>query len=148
MASTPHILSLLVLLGTAKLVPQPLPSYKGHIRLPIDLYTADGTRLEKGELDVELKGENGVLTLAFSLEGKLKARIMSCSASRESEETATVPIVGKIFLRSTAEPIGTEEDRQYTKTGLPQYMDLNRDWKATLRVYRSEHPESKEVYFV
>ena len=49
---------------------------------------------------------------------------------------ATVPLAGTHYLRSSAEPLQTAQERQFSKTGLPQYAEETRDWKAALRVYK------------
>ncbi len=56
--------------------------------------------------------------------------------------------MGTIFLRSTAQPIGTDEERHYSKTGQAQYEYEPRDWNATMRVYRSVDSEKKRVRFI
>ena len=57
-------------------------------------------------------------------------------------------MVGTLFLRSTADPIGTDEERHYSETGQAQYEYEKRNWSATLRAYRSVRPGEKEVRFV
>jgi hypothetical protein len=50
-------------------------------------------------------------------------------------------------MRSSAEPLKTAQERQFSKTGLPQYAEEERDWKATIRVYRSSS-EPGAVFFI
>src|SRR5437867_3463794 len=50
---------------------------------------------------------------------------------------ATFPLVGTHYLRSSAEPLQTAQERQFSKTGLPQYAEETRDWKAAIRIYKS-----------
>lgn len=140
---------LLAFLGSAQLLAEALPTYKGQIRLPVDLYTREGTRIGKGGVDVEVREEKGlrVLILISKALG-ITVSVAASPANEESEPSVDVPIVGTVLLRSSSEPTGTEEERQYTKTGRPQYQDQNRDWKRTLRVYRSEDSKSTEVYFI
>ena len=121
-------------------------SYKGPVTLPIDLYTAEGVRLEKGKYETEIKVHQDHFTLSFLSVGKTIAVI-------EGEEIqgdlfnlpATVPLVGTHYLRSSAEPVQTAQERQFSKTGLPQYAEETRDWKAALRVYKSQ---TGSVFFV
>src|SRR5437762_2255199 len=60
----------------------------------------------------------------------------------------TAPLTGVLFLRSTADPLPTEEERHNSKTGRPQYEEQARDWKTTLRVYGAARPEAREVRFL
>ena len=57
-------------------------------------------------------------------------------------------MLGTLFLRSTADPIGTDEERHYSETGQAQYEYEKRNWTATLRAYRSVRPGEKGVRFV
>ena len=140
---------ILTLFLSGLLLAQMATSYQGKIELPVDLYSGDGILLEKGKFDVEVRSEKGHYFLVFFRSGKILALVNGRSPAREAKESpATIPVVGTVFLRSTAEPIRTEEERHYVKTGRPQYAEETRDWKATLRVYRATKPTSKDVYFI
>ena len=38
----------------------------------------------------------------------------------------------------SADPVGTEAERHFSKSGLPRYQEERRDWKATLRAYSTD----------
>ena len=59
-----------------------------------------------------------------------------------------VPLLGTVFLQSSAVPLRSDFDRRYSKTGKPQYREESYDWRGTLRVHRPLNPQSREVYFV
>ena len=123
------------------------PSYKGLMRLPIDLYTADGIRLEKGRYELEVRRDRGHPELVFLVNGKVNAIANGRVPQGDPFQLpATRPLVGTHYLRSSAEPVRTAQERQYSKTGRAQYEEESRDWKASLRVYRA--PDSSDVFFV
>ena len=118
------------------------PSYKGVLAIPVDLYAPDGTRIQKGRYDVAISSENGAFTLSFLQEGKHIALVKQRAAGSDSSP-ASIPMTGTQFLRSSADPVQTSQERQFSKTGLPQYAEQTRDWKATLRSYRTaDHSEA------
>jgi hypothetical protein len=138
----------LTTLLTGLILAQTGVSYEGKIELPVDLHSGDGLLLEKGKFDLEVRFEKGHYSLAFLRNGKIVVLVNGRSLTNEDKESPpTIPVVGTVFLRSTAEPIGTEEERHYVKTGRPQYAEQTRDWKATLRVYKATNPSSK-VHFI
>ena len=120
-------------------------SYKGSISLPIDLYTLDGVRLPKGRYETEVKLDEDRFILSFRSEGKTIAAIGGDEIKGEFPLPATVPILGTQYLRSSAEPLQTAQERQFSKTGLPQYAEETRDWKAALRAYKGE---AGSVFFI
>ncbi|MDE2926873.1 MAG: hypothetical protein OXT71_10795 [Acidobacteriota bacterium] len=142
-----------VLLLVASLFPSILPgqeaaSYVTQLHLPGNLYTAKGTVLEMGNYDLQLRLENGKSSLVFL---KTEQPVAVVSGRPYDEETTgnwVVPVLGTLFLRSTADPIGTDEERHYSETGQAQYEYEKRNWRATLRAYRSVRPGEKEVRFV
>jgi len=113
------------------------PSYKGLIRIPVPLYTVQDTLLETGQYELEAKPENDEYVLAFSSAGKVKAVVKPLPDSNADLASARIPLVGTHYLRSSTEPVLTGEERRLSKTGATQYEEENRDWKATLRVYKS-----------
>jgi hypothetical protein len=119
--------------------------YRGPINLPIDLFTADGVKLPKGKYETEIKVDKEHFTLSFQSEGKTIAVIDGEIQDDPFTLPATVPLVGTHYLRSSAERLQTAQERQFSKTGLPQYAEETRDWKAALRVYKSQ---SGFVFFV
>lgn len=122
----------------------PAPSYNGLIRLPIDLYTVEGTHLAKGQYKIEVKLENGRCNLAFSQD---EATPVSLKGEALGDDLGfppvAMPLVGTQYLRSSADPIGTEAERHSSKTGRAQYEEEDRPWKATMRVYTT--PDDKEA---
>src|SRR5579862_5083405 len=133
MGSICLILGLLMASGTA---PAPAPTFSGSIRLPVDLYSADGTHLDKGQYSVEVKQESGQYSLVFLQDdqpkGTVQGQVLGADAG---DDDLSMPLIGTQFLRSSDDPVGTEWERHFSKTGLPQYQEEKRDWKATLRVY-------------
>ena len=139
---------LLVVLFTAILPGQTAASYVTQLRLPGDLYTAKGVVLQKGNYDLQLRIENGLYSLAFLHGERLVAAVTGHPHEKEGAENWFVPVLGTLFLRSTADPIGTDEERHYSETGQAQYEYEKRNWKATLRAYRSVRPAAKGIRFV
>ncbi len=142
------VLLLLASLLTSILPGREAVSYVTQLHLPGDLYTAKGKVLEKGNYDLRLRIENGLYSLAFHQGDRQVATVTGRPHERKGAENWVVPVLGTLFLRSTAVPIGTDEERHYSETGQAQYEYERRDWTATLRVYRSVRPGDKGVRFV
>jgi hypothetical protein len=125
-------------------------SYQGRIRLPIDLATGDGIELRQGRYDLEVRLERGHYALIFSTGQAVRAIVNGQISGGDDPESAPLaaPLTGVLFLRSTADPLPTEEERHNSKTGRPQYEEQARDWKTTLRVYGASRPEAREVRFL
>ncbi|MFN8006377.1 MAG: hypothetical protein U0V70_22215 [Terriglobia bacterium] len=123
-----------------------LPSYSGKLFLPVSLFTAQGTKLEAGPYDLELKPKDDHYVLVFSSGGQAKATLDPWSGTGLDLSTTHSPLVGVHYLRSSEEPNLTGEERRVSKTGAAQYEEENRDWKATLRTYKSS--ATGEVYFL
>ncbi len=140
-------LLLLTALLTAPVVGQKTVSYVSQLHLPMDLYTGEGILLEKGSYDLELRFEKEHHSLAFLREEKIIAVVNGRPHREEAAQKWTIPVVGTLFLRSTAQPIGTDEERHYSKTGQAQYEYEPRDWKTTMRVYKSADSGNKEIRF-
>ncbi len=137
-------LLLILLLGLAPLRAEP-EVYVTEIRLPLDLYTGDGILLRKGVFHLEVRREKEHHSLVFLKDQKILAVVNGKESVGETVETV-LPVVGTHYLRSTAIPLGTAEERQLSETGRPQYQDDDRDWESSLRVYRgSDHDE---VHFI
>jgi hypothetical protein len=115
------------------------------MRIPIDLITPEGVLLEKGQYELEVKPEAAGYVLSFSSGGHLKAVVKPVPQSDAALASASIPIVGTHYLRSSTEPLLTGEERRFSKTGRTQYEEESRDWKATLRVYKAA---SDTVFFV
>jgi len=89
---------------------------------------------------------NDDYVLSFSLDGKIKANLKSSSDAESGLSSAHIPLAGTHYLRSSSEPVLTGEERRFSKTGAAQYEEEKRDWKASLRAYKSS-AEGK-VYFL
>jgi len=122
-----------------------IPSYKGVMRIPIDLMTADGVRLEKGPYELEVKLEAAGYLLSFSSGGHVKAVVRPASSSDTTLSSASSPVIGTHYLRPSTEPLLTGEERRFSKTGRTQYEEETREWRATLRVYKAP---ADTVFFV
>ena len=124
------------------------PSYKGSLRLPLELQTRQGQRLEKGKVDLEVRLEQKAWLL-FSQGEQALARVEGRVLEGEAQDLpGAVPLVGTIFLQSSAVPLRSDFDRRYSQTGKPQYREESYDWRGTLRVHRSQSAQNREVYFI
>ncbi len=119
--------------------------YVTEIRLDRDLYTEDGRRLDRGGFDLEVRREEEGCSLVFLKDETVVATVAG-DERVEAETDRVIPIVGTLYLRSTAVPMGTAEERQLSKTGRPQYQDQVQNWENTLRAFRG--PEDAEVHFL
>jgi hypothetical protein len=123
-----------------------LPSYKGSMRIPVDLYTTDGVRLKKGHYELEVKGQEPHRVLVFSLGDKVSAEVAELTQEDPLPQTPEIPVVGTHLLRSTAVPLATAKERQFSQTGKPRYQEEKHDWKGTMRVYQSR--QERVVFFI
>ena len=119
--------------------------YVTEIRLDRNLYTEDGRRLDRGGFDLEVRREEERCSLVF-LQGAEVVATVAGQEGAESETDRIIPLVGTLYLRSTAIPMGTAEERQLSKTGRPQYQDQEQNWENTLRAFRGS--EDAEVHFL
>ena len=142
------MLLLSAFLFTSALIGQEAATYVTQLHLPAELYTAKGTVLEKGNYHLRLRLANGQYSLAFLKEEQPVAVLSGRPYDEQTAENWVVPVLGTLYLRSTADPIGTDEERHYSETGQAQYEYEKRNWKATLRAYRSVRPGEKGVRFV
>ena len=120
-------------------------TYVTEIRLDRNLYTEVGKRMDPGGFDLEVRRTEDGCSLVF-LKGE---EVVATVAGQEGSETETdraIPLVGTLYLRSTAVPIGTAEERQLSKTGRPQYQDQVQNWEHTLRAFRGT--ADAEVHFL
>ena len=145
----PIILLALALLWLNRGVAATAPErYTGVMTLPIDLFTQEGTKLEKGKYDIEVASDGTQWTLSFLPVGKNRIVVKGAIATGDLFIVpALIPLVGTHHMRSSSEPLKTAQERQFSRTGLPQYAEEERDWKATIRVYKSSN-ESGEVLFI
>ncbi len=122
--------------------------YRGRFHLPLELHTRQGRTLEKGKYDLEVR-LGAKAWLLFSKGEQVVARVEgSLLKAAEPEPPATVPIVGTIFLQSSAVPLRSDAERRYSRTGRPQYVEESYDWRGALRVHRPLDSRHREVYFI
>lgn len=119
--------------------------YVTEIRLDRTLYTEGGKRLDRGGFDLEVRREEEGCSLVF-LRGEQVVTTVAGQEGAETETDRVIPLVGTLYLRSTAVPLGTAEERQLSKTGRPQYQDQEQNWENTLRAFRGS--EDSEVHFL
>ena len=131
--------------GVAATAPE---RYTGVMALPIDLFTQEGTKLEKGKYDIEVASDGTQWTLSFLPIGKNRIVVKGAIATGDLFIVpALIPLVGTHYMRSSSEPLKTAQERQFSRTGLPQYAEEERDWKATIRLYKNLD-EGSEVLFI
>jgi len=122
--------------------------YTGSMTSPIDLFTQEGAKIEKRKYDVTVTSDGTLWTLSFLQEGKGPVSVQGKLAAGDLFTLpAMIPLVGTHYMRSSAEPLKTAQERQFSKTGLPQYAEQERDWKATIRVYKNSK-EPAEIFFI
>ena len=122
--------------------------YTGSMTSPIDLFTQEGAKIEKRRYDVTVTSDGTLWTLSFLQEGKGPVSVQGKLAAGDLFSLpAMIPLVGTHYMRSSAEPLKTAQERQFSKTGLPQYAEQERDWKATIRVYKNSK-EPAEIFFI
>ena len=122
--------------------------YTGSMTSPIDLFTQEGAKIEKRKYDVTVTSDGTLWTLSFLQEGKGPVSVQGKLAAGDLFSLpGMMPLVGTHYMRSSAEPLKTAQERQFSKTGLPQYAEQERDWKATIRVYKNSK-EPAEIFFI
>ena len=122
--------------------------YTGSMTSPIDLFTQEGAKIEKRRYDVTVTSDGTLWTLSFLQEGKDAVCVKGKLAEGDLFNLpALIPVVGAHYMRSSTEPLKTAQERQFSKTGLPQYAEQERDWKATIRVYKNSK-EPAEIFFI
>lgn len=122
------------------------PFYKGRMRIPVALATAEDIRLPPARYHLEVKGEAPARRLIFSLNGTVKAEVGESAGQDPALDAAEVPLVGTHLLRSTAVKLAPAKERQHSRTGLARYQEEKHLWDGTMRVYLS--PKDGVVYFV
>jgi len=146
-ALTLPILAVIYLVGNRAIAAPAVERYTGTMTLPIDLFTREGIKLEKRNYQIEVASDGSHWTLSFLPEGKDRVVVKGEIAAGDLFLGPAIPLVGAHYMRSSSEPLKTAQERQFSKTGLPQYAEQERDWKATLRVYKSSS-EPGEVLFI
>jgi hypothetical protein len=146
-ALTLPIVAVLYLVGSRGIAAPAVERYTGTMTLPIDLFTREGTKLEKRKYQIEVASDGTDWTLSFLPEGKDRVVVKGEIAAGDLFLGPAIPLVGTHYMRSSSEPLKTAQERQFSKTGLPQYAEQERDWKATIRVYKSSSGPG-EVLFI
>ena len=140
------ILSLLLFPAVLLAADVETPFYKGRMRIPAALATAEGIRLPAGRYHLEVKGEAPDRRLIFSLNGTVKATVRESVGQDPALDSAEAPLVGTHLLRSTAVKLAPAKERQHSRTGLARYQEEKHLWDGTMRVYLS--PKDGVVVFV
>ncbi|MDE2963667.1 MAG: hypothetical protein OXU26_07125 [Acidobacteriota bacterium] len=142
------ILLLLWLFPLGAVAQEAPPTYKGSLRLPLELQTRQGQPVPRGKVDLEVRLEQKTWLL-FSQGEQALARVEGKVLEGDAQDLpGAVPLLGTVFLQSSAVPLRSDFDRRYSKTGKPQYREESYDWRGTLRVHRPLNPRSREVYFI
>lgn len=123
------------------------PAYVGQIDVRVELWTLSGDKIPKALIDVEVRREAEHYELLFTRDDELVAVVHGQTES-ETDADVVVPFMGTTFLRPKAQVIGTEEQRRFSKSGRSLYEEDTRDWKATLRAYRSKTRDAKNAWMV
>ena len=124
------------------------PTFNGFIRLPVELYASGGVHLEAGQYTVEVKQVNGEYLLVFQQSDKTIGSIKGVVLNGGIDNGALdMPLMGTQYLHSSADPIGSEAERHFSKSGLPRYEEETRDWKATLRAYTTRDRMETRWFF-
>jgi hypothetical protein len=121
------------------------PAFENVIRLPQDFYTLEGQSLRQGSYRVRVQFDSAHPALVFESSDQARTVIDGKQTDGVHEDAPSFPIAGTMFLRSTDDPVGTDAERHHSKTGHPQYQETERDWKATLRMYRHEDAKRTDV---
>ncbi len=138
------------------------PTYRARVKLPVAVFTRDGIRIEKGEVDLELRFGKKRYSLAFLDQGKVIATVngLPRDSEKAGELVPTVPLTGTIYLRAAApmKRVGAEpaEDEKKKEKDGPQVRAefpladhlARRPWRASLRIYGFAQADSDEVHFV
>jgi hypothetical protein len=146
-ALTLPIVAVLYLVGSRGIAEPAVERYTGTMTLPIDLFTREGTKLEKRKYQIQVASDGTDWTLSFLPEGKDRVVVKGEIAAGDLFLAPAIPLVGTHYMRSSSERLKTAQERQFSKTGLPQYAEQERDWKATIRVYKFSS-EPGEVLFI
>ena len=123
-----------------------LPSYKGRMRIPVDLSTANGTELPAAHYQLEVKGRQPARELIFSLKGTVKAKVAEFVGPDRALDSAEIPLVGTHLLRSTVVKLAPAKERQFSQTGRARYQEEKHLWNGTMRVYLSQ--AEGRVFFI
>ena len=82
-------------------------SYKGKLRTPLDLYTQEGSRLEKGNYNIEVECRQKCSLQLFQGDQVVANLEGTLSRGYQKRNTALmIPIVGTIFLQSSIKTTG------------------------------------------
>jgi len=122
-------------------------SYLGEIDLPSTLYTGDGTELEKGRFQIEIRVEKSRHFLVFMRDGEIISLVneRKRETGEEANKSPDLAMLGTVYLHPPVPPKVREHEEKSTVT-FAEHLK-NRLWKAALRVYRSSDPQSNEVDF-
>ena len=124
-------------------------SYKGKLRTPLDLYTQEGSRLEKGNYNIEVECRQKCSLQLFQGDQVVANLEGTLSRGYQKRKTALMnPIVGTIFLQSSIKTGRSDAERRFSQTGRPQYVEETHDWQGSLRIFKTKSSNDGKVYIV
>ena len=124
-------------------------SYKGKLRTPLDLYTQEGSRLEKGNYNIEVECRQKCSLQLFQGDQVVANLEGTLSRGYQKRKTALmIPIVGTIFLQSSIKAGRSDAERRFSQTGRPQYVEETHDWQGSLRIFKTKSSNDGKVYIV
>ena len=124
-------------------------SYKGKLRTPLDLYTQEGSRLEKGNYNIEVECRQKCSLQLFQGDQVVANLEGTLSRGYQKRKTALmIPIVGTIFLQSSIKTGRSDAERRFSQTGRPQYVEETHDWQGSLRIFKTKSSNDGKVYIV
>ena len=124
-------------------------SYKGKLRTPLDLYTQEGSRLEKGNYNIEVECRQNCSLQLFQGDQVVANLEGTLSRGYQKRKTALmIPIVGTIFLQSSIKTGRSDAERRFSQTGRPQYVEETHDWQGSLRIFKTKSSNDGKVYIV
>jgi len=113
------------------------PSYRGSMRIPLDLRCNDGSLVVKGRYQLEVTGQSPGRVLFFRVNGKVKAKVKELVEETSLLQNAAIPVVGTHQLRSTAVKLAPAKDRRFSQTGMARYQEEKHYWSGIMRVYEA-----------
>ncbi len=149
MIKTLIIIILVIIVSLSKANADLNLSYKGKLRTPLDLYTQEGSRLEKGTYNVKLECRQKCSLQLFQGDQVVANLEGTLSRGYQKKKTALmIPIVGTIFLQSSIKTGRSDAERRFSQTGRPQYVEETHDWQGSLRIFKTKSSNDGKVYIV
>ena len=118
----------------------------GQISTPHDLYTAQGTCLVKGELQLHVRAESDRHSLAFVRNGVRVAEVECQNREASSDDRHTVPLSRTLYMVRD-KSLGDRMSGGGSRSG-DNWFQRGRHWQAAMRTYKTANPSQKQVLFV